>query len=74
MKTQEFKYSSNGVTSPRKVMVYENAGDSIVGIDLGKLTPAEAAEAQKISSDYDKAMKPFVEKAFRRFKKEKIVE
>jgi hypothetical protein len=40
------------------------------GIDMSKLTEDEAKQLRAIQLDYEKKLKPFMEKGFRRFLKE----
>ncbi len=71
MKIFEFNYEKkNGDKSERKVMSLHAADKWVDGIDVAKLTEEEEKELKTIQLDYEKKLKPFVTKAFRRFLKE----
>ncbi len=70
MKIEEFDYTKKtGEQSHRKIMVLNNHKEYVDGLDLDKLTAEEIITVLEIQEKYENALKPFVEKAFRRFNK-----
>jgi len=74
MKIFEFDYAKkDGEKSKRKVIALHSSDGWVDCIDLTKLTKEEQKDAQKIQLEYESEMKPLMEKAFRRFKKDGII-
>jgi hypothetical protein len=73
MKLEEFTYTKDNQASLRRVFVFQNAGDYIEGIDTTRLDQIEIKEVTEIIEKYDRALAPFVAKAYRKFKKSQIV-
>lgn len=70
MKIEEFDYTKKtGEQSHRKIMVLNNHKEYVDGLDLDKLTAEEIIAVLEIQEKYENTIKPFVEKAFRRFNK-----
>jgi hypothetical protein len=76
MKLKEFTYSKNpgepGIS--RKVFVFQDAGEYVEGIDITKLDPSETQKLTELLEQYDKALAPYVAKAYRKFKKSQIAQ
>lgn len=71
MKFFEFNYEKkNGEKSKRKVIFINGSDKWIDGIDTSKLDEKELEKLKTIQLTYEKEMKPFYTKAFRRFLKE----
>lgn len=71
MKIFEFDYKKkNGEKSHRRVMSLHASDGWVDGIDFTKLTEDEKQQIHEIQVEYEKKMKPFMNKAFRRFLKE----
>lgn len=70
MKIKKFNYND----SLRELLVLNEDEKYIQGIDLSKLSQDEKKELEKIIEFYEKKMKPFKEKAYRKFILEKIEE
>jgi hypothetical protein len=68
MKIFNFKYAKNGV-EPRNVdlLCTKTHPEYFEGIDLTKLTDEERATAKTLTDNYYAALKPFIDKAYRRF-------
>jgi len=74
MKIFEFDYTKkNGEKSKRKVVSLHSSDGWVDAIDLTKLTEEEQKEVMITQLEYEKKMKPYIEKAFRRFSKNSIV-
>jgi len=74
MKIFEFDYTKkNGDKSHRKVMALHSSDGWVDSVDLSKLSDEEVVQLKLIQLEYEKKMKPFTEKAFRRFIKEEMV-
>lgn len=70
MKIFEFDYTKKeGEVSHRKVIALHASDGWESALDLTKLSEEEQKEAMAIQLEYEKRMKPFMEKAFRRFLK-----
>ncbi len=73
MKIFDFDYTKKeGSTSRRKAIALHASDGWVDAVDLTKLTESEQEEAMSIQLEYERKMKPFMEKAFRRFHKEGI--
>ena len=70
----EFDYvkKSNQEKTHRKVFILKDKDTYFDAIDYGHLSPLEIARVEEIQQKYEHDMKPFIEKAFRRFSKEGI--
>ena len=69
MKLREFNYTKPGAgVEPREVMVFNDDGKYLEGIDLTKLSPAEVADLKKVTEEYEAKISAYVSKAWRRFK------
>lgn len=74
MKIFEFDYTKkNGEKSKRRVISLHSSDGWVDAIDLTKLTEEEQKEVIAVQLEYEKRIKPFAEKAFRRFSKSSIV-
>jgi len=70
MKIEEFNYTKKtGEQGHRKIMVLNNHKEYVDVLDLDKLTEQEIVTVLEIQEQYEYKLKPFVEKAFRRFNK-----
>jgi len=70
MKIFEFDYTKkDGEKSKRKVMILHDSDGWIDTIDLTNLSSEEQEDLKKIQLEYEGKIKPFVEKAFRKFNK-----
>lgn len=70
MKTHEFDYTKkDGEQTHRSVMILNEKENYIDAIDFDHLSKLEAARVAEIQEKYEHDMKPFLEKAFRRFSK-----
>ena len=75
MKLQEFKYQKPGeAPSKRRVIVLSEDTDHIAGIDLDKLDKTEQDEIQKVYEEFQSAVNKILNKSFRNFKKNQIVD
>lgn len=73
MKLREFKYTKpNEGASPRKVLVFNDDGKYLEGIDLTKFSPAEQSELLGHVEEFEKKIKEYVSKGWRRFKYDNI--
>lgn len=71
MKLFDFDYEKkDGSKSQRSVMSLHAADKYVDGIDLTKLSDEEINELKSIQLEYERKLKPFTRKAFRRFLKE----
>ena len=71
MKIFDFEYTKKGgEKSARKVLSLHSSDGWVDGVDLTKLNEEEIADLKLIQLEYEKKMKPFMDKAFRRFLKE----
>lgn len=70
MKLREFKYTkpNEGTATPRKVLVFNDNGKYLEGIDLTKFSPAEQSELLAYVEEFEKNIKEFVAAGWRRFK------
>ncbi len=70
MKIFEFDYTKkDGEKSTRKVMALHASDGWVDAIDLTKLSQNEQEDLKQIQLEYEGKIKPFIEKAFRRFNK-----
>lgn len=68
MKTHEFDYTKkDGEKTHRSVFILREKENYFDAIDFGHLSPIEVARVREIQEKYEHDMKPFTEKAFRRF-------
>ena len=73
MRLIDFEYTKEGgEKTSRKVLQLHSTKDFIDAIDLGKLNDEEVETAMRLQKQYEIAMKPLVDKAFRRFSKDKM--
>lgn len=74
MKIFEFDYTKkDGEKSTRKVMALHASDGWVDAIDLTKLSLEEYENLKQIQLEYEGKIKPFIEKAFRRFNKSNMV-
>jgi len=75
MKTISFKYLKEKSKDPKEYEVYVLAEDesSNYGIALNYLNEDEKTELKQVVENYEAALKPFISKAYRHFKKENII-
>jgi len=75
MKIYEFDYTKkDGEKTHREVMILNEKENYIDALDFGHLSKLEASRVAEIQEKYTQDMKPFVEKAFRRFSKDGITD
>lgn len=73
MKLKAFHYhKANGEETDPHVLVLNENDNYLEGIDTTKLDPKEHALLLGVQRQYEKRMKPFVTKAYRRYKKDNI--
>jgi hypothetical protein len=75
MKFKNFTYTKkkDGETKNYLVMILNEDTNHFGGIDLTKLNEKEISEIVEIQKQYEKAIRPFEEKAYRLFLKGNIV-
>lgn len=74
MKIREFTYKKpNGDASKRKVLVLQENTAYVEGIDLTHLTPDEEKLVLEAAEMFTEKIKPYVNKAYRRFNISAIV-
>ena len=68
MKIREFTYKkSSGEETDREILVFQEGEKYLEGIDLAHLTPNEKKDLLDKAAEFDAAIKPYVNKAYRRF-------
>ena len=74
-KQTTFQYKKSEAEEPKSynLLILNEDDLSISGISFDYLTPKEQEEVLKIQLDYTEKMKPFVNKAYRKFLKDKMV-
>lgn len=73
MKIKEFQYTKkNGDKTEPKVMVLHEDNTYLQGIDFKKLTNDEIQTVKGMQQNYEDNIKPFVNKAYRRYFKDKM--
>ena len=74
MKINHFKYKKKktGEIKEYDLLVLNETDTHKGGIDYSKLTEDEVKEVTKLQMEYEKALHPFVKKAYRSFIKENI--
>lgn len=72
MKLFEFDYNKDGDKTKRSVLLLNKSKDYFDTIDFGHLEDHEIEELQRIYTEYEEQVAPFMKKAFRRFSKEKM--
>ena len=74
MKISHFRYKKKktGEIKEYNVLVLNETGTHLAGIDYSKLTKDEIQEVTKIQMEYEKVLHPFVKRAYRNFIKENI--
>jgi len=75
MRFKNFTYTKkkDGETKNYLVMILNTDAEHIGGIDLGKLEDKEITEVIEIQKQYEKSLRPFIEKAYRLYLKENIL-
>jgi len=74
MKIKNFRYEKpNGETEPQ-VLVFHETESLVEGIDITKFEPKEVIALFDIQRSYEKQIKPFIDKGYRRYRKDKIKE
>lgn len=75
MKFKTFDYTKkDGQTSKRVVMILSETKEYVDAVDFQYLTEDEKEAVKKVQEEYEKKMKPYKDKAFRRFLKSGIIE
>lgn len=75
MRTKSFEYQKNEKEkSVRDIMVLNSNKSYIDGIDFQYLNEEEIEKVKEVQLNYERAIKEFTKKAFRRFSTVKIVE
>lgn len=73
MKILEFDYTKkDGEKTHRNVMVINEKDNYIDAIDYGYLSPTEITRVEELKAKFERDMKPFSDKAFRRFSRDGI--
>lgn len=72
MKILKFEYNKEDEKTDREVILLHNTKTYIDSIDLGHLTEKEREEVKTIYKAYEEKLSPFLEKALRRFSKDKM--
>lgn len=72
MKILRFKYNKGEEKTDREVILLNNTKTYIDSIDLGHLTEEERQEVKALYKAYEEKLSPFLDKALRRFSKEKM--
>jgi len=72
MKILKFDYTKGEEKTDREVILLNNTKTYIDSIDLGHLTKDEQQEVKAIYKAYEEKLSPYLEKALRRFSKEKM--
>ena len=76
MKTLKFKYTKEKdgdlEKTLREALLLNDHEKYVNTLDFGYLTEQEKTEALAIQADYEAKLKPFMDKAFRRFSKDKM--
>ena len=68
MKVVEFDYTKkNEEKSHRKILILQEKDSYVDGIDYNYLSLVEAKKVEEIKKKFEEELKPFTEKAFRRF-------
>lgn len=73
MKIKHFKYKKEE-EKEYKILLLDSNDKYISGINLLYLTEEEQTQVQKIQTDYEALLKPFTQKAYRKFLVENITE
>jgi hypothetical protein len=74
IKNFEYKKKKSGEIKKYLLMLLDENESHIGGIDFTKLEQDEIDEVIKIQSEYEKELKPFIEKAYRKYIKENIID
>lgn len=73
MKLREFKYTKPAEgTTPRKVLVFNDNGKYLEGVDLTKFSQTEQDELLGHVEEFEKKIADFVKRGWRRFKYDNI--
>jgi len=73
MKIKDFNYvKKNGDETKPKVLILHEDNTYMQGIDFKKLTDNEIQTVTEIQQNYEDTIKPFINKAYRRYFKDKI--
>ena len=72
MKILKFEYNKGEEKTEREVILLNNTKTYIDSIDLGHLTEEERQEVKTLYKAYEEKLSPFLDKALRRFSKEKM--
>ena len=68
MKVIKFDYTKkNSDKSERKVMILQEKDSYLDGIDYNYLSATEITRVEELKKKFEQDLKPFTEKAFRRF-------
>ncbi len=76
MKFKNFKYTKkkDGETKDYLILTLNERENDFSGIELNQLEDKEIEQLIDIQKDYDIKMKPFVEKAFRKYLKGNVID
>lgn len=74
VKTRQFSYKKkDGEEREVKLLVLNESDTHMNGIDLSKLGQDEVCTVKVIQREYEKELKPYMNRAFRNFIKESVV-
>ena len=74
MRIKHFKYEKPEGIEERQVLVLHEDKDYVEGISITKFQPKEVLQLFEIQRNYEAQIKAFIEKGYRKFRKDKIKE